>query len=53
VLAGAAGAYQLVAASALVRSLPAGDRACAVDLAQSGLLAAQGTGCWRPASPPS
>jgi MFS transporter len=44
VLAGAAGAYQLVAASALVRALPAGDRACAVDLAQSGLLAAQGTG---------
>jgi len=44
VLAGAASAYQLAAATALVRAMPARDRASAIDLAQSGLLAAQGTG---------
>jgi hypothetical protein len=42
--AGAASAYQLAAVAAFVRALPAGNRASAVDLAQSGLLAAQGAG---------
>ncbi len=43
-VAGAASAYQLAAVAAFVRALPAGTRASAVDLAQSGLLAAQGAG---------
>jgi hypothetical protein len=42
--AGAAGAYQLAATAEFVRALPAGELASAVDLAQSGLLAAQGAG---------
>lgn len=43
-LAGAASAYQLAAATAFVRALPAGDRASAVDLAHAGLVAVQGAG---------
>ena len=42
--AGAASAYQLAATAEFVRALPAGELASAVDLAQSGLLAAQGAG---------
>ena len=42
--AGAASAYQLAAATAYVRALPAGNLGSAVDLARSGLLAAQCTG---------
>jgi Transmembrane secretion effector len=42
--AGAAGAYQLAAAAAFVRALPAEDLASAVDLAQAGLIVAQGAG---------
>jgi hypothetical protein len=44
VLAGAGSAYQFAAVTALVRAMPAGDRPSAVELAQSGLLAAQGSG---------
>ena len=44
VLAGAGGAYQLAAAAAFVRALPASGRARAFGIAQSGLLAAQGLG---------
>ena len=44
VLAGAGGAYQLVAAAAFVRALPAARRVRAFAVAQSGLLAAQGLG---------
>jgi predicted MFS family arabinose efflux permease len=44
VLAGAGCAYQLAAVTALVRAVPAAARAGAVDLAQAGLLAAQGAG---------
>jgi predicted MFS family arabinose efflux permease len=40
-LAGAAGAYQLAAAAAFIRTVPADIRARAVDLAQSGFAAAQ------------
>jgi MFS family permease len=43
-LAGAAGAYQLVAAEAFVRALRVADRGPALGVAQSGLLAAQGLG---------
>ena len=43
-LAGAASAYQLAAATAFVRALPAGDRASAVNLAHAGLVAVQGAG---------
>ena len=44
VLAGAGGAYQLVAAAAFVMALPAARRVRAFAVAQSGLLAAQGLG---------
>ena len=44
VLAGAGGAYQLVAAAAFVTALPAVRRVRAFAVAQSGLLAAQGLG---------
>ena len=44
VLAGAGGAYQLVAAAAFVRALPAARRVRAFAVAQSGLLASQGLG---------
>jgi hypothetical protein len=44
VLAGAGGAYQLVAAAAFVTALPAARRVRAFAVAQSGLLAAQGLG---------
>jgi MFS family permease len=44
VLAGAGGAYQLVAAAAFVTALPAARRVRAFAVAQSGLLAAQGVG---------
>ena len=44
VLAGAGGAYQLAAAAAFARALPASGRARAFGIAQSGLLAAQGLG---------
>ena len=44
VLAGAGGAYQLVAAAAFVTALPATRRVRAFAVAQSGLLAAQGLG---------
>jgi MFS family permease len=43
-LAGAGGAYQLVAAAAFVTALPAARRVRAFAVAQSGLLAAQGLG---------
>ena len=43
-LAGAGGAYQLAAAAAFVRALPASGHARAFGIAQSGLLAAQGLG---------
>jgi hypothetical protein len=42
VLAGAGSAYQLAAVTAFVRAMPAADRPSAVELAQAGLLAAQG-----------
>ena len=44
VLAGAGGAYQIAAARAFVAAVPAGHRARAFGVAQSGLLAAQGLG---------
>ena len=44
VVAGAGGAYQLVAAAAFVRALPAARRVRAFAVAQSGLLASQGLG---------
>lgn len=44
VLAGAGGAYQLVAAAAFVTALPAARRVRAFAVAQSGLLGAQGLG---------
>ncbi len=44
VLAGAGGAYQLVAAAAFVTALPAARRVRAFAVAQSGLLASQGLG---------
>ena len=44
VLAGAGGAYQLAAAAAFVRALPAARRVRAFAVAQSGLLAAQALG---------
>ena len=44
VLAGAAGAYQLAAATAFVQALPNAVRARAFSVAQTGLLAAQGLG---------
>jgi hypothetical protein len=44
VLAGAGGAYQLVAAAAFVSALPAARRVRAFAVAQSGLLASQGLG---------
>jgi MFS family permease len=43
-LAGAGGAYQLAAAAAFIRTVPAGARARAVDLAQSGFAASQVAG---------
>ena len=43
-LAGAGAAYQLAAATAFVRALPAGRKVPAFAVAQSGLLAAQGLG---------
>ena len=43
-LAGAGAAYQLAAATAFVRALPAGAKVPAFAVAQSGLLAAQGLG---------
>jgi predicted MFS family arabinose efflux permease len=43
-LSGVGGAYQLVAASAFVVSVPNTARASSIGLAQSGLLAAQGVG---------
>jgi MFS family permease len=43
-LAGAGGAYQVAAAAAFVRALSAAGRAGAFEVAQSGLLAAQGFG---------
>lgn len=43
VLAGAGSAYQLAAVAAFVRAMPAADRQGAVEFAQAGLLAAQGT----------
>jgi MFS family permease len=43
-LAGAGGAYQLAAAASFIRTVPAGIRARAVDLAQSGFAAGQVAG---------